>query len=181
MLENDRTQEREDRHHITQEDFTPKSVAETMVGMTGPVLTDFTKTVLDNSCGIGNLLCEVLSRRLAHCTSAEDAIRAVSTLYGVELMADNVEECRTRLYSLATSAFPSICGNALMDRELKSIVKNRIQWCDSLAFDYDRWPEITEWTDEDEKLGFTEAETPEDTKYPMWHKERKSLELTLFQ
>ena len=176
MLENDRTQEREDRHRITQEDFTPKSVADTMVGMAGPALTDFAKTVLDNSCGIGNLLCEVLSRRLARCASAEDAIASVSTLYGVELMADNVEECRARLYSLVTIAFPSICGNASTDRELKSVIRNRIQWHDSLSFDYGEWPE--EGPLPEDGPWYREPKGPEDTKYPMWYKECNTLKQT---
>ena len=180
MLEPDKTQLREERHHITQEDFTPDSVAEPMAVQVKPVFMDFSKTVLDNSCGIGNLLCTVLCHRLQNCGTANDAVNAVRTLYGVELMADNVQECRSRLYCMTVTAFPSIAEDSWTDRTLKSIIKNRIQWGDSLRFDYDNWPDETPWTEDDEKLMFLEPKSSEDTQYPMWHKEENDRELTLF-
>ena len=49
----------------------------------------------------------------------------------------------------------------------RCIIINRIQWYDSLKFDYDNWPEITIYSDPDFKVPQTEP----DTKYPMWFRE----------
>ena len=54
-----------------------------------------TKTFLDNSCGDGQFLSEVIIRKIERsgCTLEQ----ALSTTYGVELMEDNVKLCKERL------------------------------------------------------------------------------------
>jgi hypothetical protein len=54
-----------------------------------------TKTFLDNSCGDGQFLSEVIIRKMERsgCTLEQ----ALSTTYGVELMEDNVKLCKERL------------------------------------------------------------------------------------
>lgn len=53
------------------------------------------KTVGDISgCGNGNFLIEVLNRRLKAGVKHIDAIK---TIYGVDIMADNIQECKERL------------------------------------------------------------------------------------
>jgi hypothetical protein len=56
---------------------------------------DWTKTYMDNSCGDGQFLSEVVIRKMerSHCTLEQ----ALSTTYGVELMVDNVKLCKERL------------------------------------------------------------------------------------
>ena len=53
------------------------------------------KTFLDNSCGDGQFLSEVVIRKMERngCTLE----KALSTVYGVELMEDNVKLCKERL------------------------------------------------------------------------------------
>lgn len=62
---------------------------------------------LEPACGSGNFLAEVLSRKLeaakkVYGKSKEDfsqySFLAVTSIYGVELLSDNAEECRERLY-----------------------------------------------------------------------------------
>lgn len=67
---------------------------------------------LEPACGTGNFLVEVLRRKLAIVTARNaptqrrrdrrlwerDAILAVTSLYGIDLLPDNVEICRARLY-----------------------------------------------------------------------------------
>lgn len=64
-------------------------------------------TFLEPACGDGNFLDEVLRRKLAVCRkrygkSAADyekfSFLACTTLYGVDIMADNVARCRERLF-----------------------------------------------------------------------------------
>lgn len=134
MLKKDKTEKRQERHKITQEDFTPDWVIETYLckNIGEDIYTSPNKTVLDNSCGIGNILLYILRKRLENGLKPEEA---VSSLYGVELMADNVAECRKRILDECVKAG----GN---EAELIPIIRNRIQWHDSLKFDYDNWPGI---------------------------------------
>lgn len=69
---------------------------------------------LEPACGDGNFLSEVLRRKLAvvgerYGKSQLEYERymfvAVSSIYGVDIMADNVDECRERLYGIAESEY----------------------------------------------------------------------------
>ena len=64
---------------------------------------------LEPACGTGNFLVEVLQRKLAVVESRYKknqldyeryAIIAISSIYGVDLLQDNVEECRERLFEI---------------------------------------------------------------------------------
>jgi hypothetical protein len=64
---------------------------------------------LEPACGTGNFLVEVLRRKLAVVESRyrknqldyeRYAIIAIFSIYGVDLLKDNVEECRDRLYGI---------------------------------------------------------------------------------
>jgi len=83
----------------TAEVFTPTELVQEMLDKLeeqDPTLfSDPTKTFLDNSCGDGQFLSEVVIRKMERsgCTLEQ----ALKTTYGVELMEDNVIECRKRL------------------------------------------------------------------------------------
>jgi hypothetical protein len=83
----------------TAEVFTPTPLVQEMLDKLeeeNPTLfSDPTKTFLDNSCGDGQFLSEVVIRKMERsgCTLEQ----ALSTTYGVEFMEDNVIECRKRL------------------------------------------------------------------------------------
>lgn len=171
MLEKDINDKRKERHHITQEDFTPDSIVDMMLKkLPKDTFSNFDKTVLDNSCGIGNFLVEILKRRLKKCKTPDDAIKAMSSIYGVELMADNVEECRNRLYNTIIKKFPKIVDDTILNFNLRSIILNRIVWYDSLAFSYE-WDEPESYCNLDSIIDFEIIPTERDTKYPMWYKE----------
>jgi len=78
-----------------------------------------TKTFLDNSCGDGQFLGEVLIRKMENGSTFEEAL---STIYGVDLMIDNVDLCRERL----------LCGQ----EHLRHIVEKNIQCQNSLTYGY---------------------------------------------
>lgn len=101
MLEQDITQKRKERHHITQEDFTPIEIVKQLCdNLPNDLYTDFSKTFCDPCMGTGNIILYVLEKRLMICKSSNDVINALSTLYGVELMQDNVDECKERVLDL---------------------------------------------------------------------------------
>ena len=62
---------------------------------------------LEPACGDGNFLIEILHRKLATVASRyakgstefiKHTLQAVSSIYGIELLADNAEQCRQRLF-----------------------------------------------------------------------------------
>ena len=80
---------------------------------------DPTKTWIDNSCGDAQWLGEVLIRKMENGIDFETAL---STIYGVDLMQDNVELCRERL----------LCGR----EDLRHIVEQNIVCADALTYNY---------------------------------------------
>lgn len=95
----------------TGEVFTPTSTVQHMLSKI-PIaqFQDPTKTFLDNSCGDGQFLSEILIRKLENGSTLEQAL---STIYGTDLMIDNVDLCRNRL----------LCGR----EDLRHIVEKNIQ------------------------------------------------------
>lgn len=87
------------------------------------IFSDPTKTFLEPSVGDGNFLSEVLIRKLKN---GIDFQTALSTIYGVDLMQDNVDLCRERL----------LCGQ----EQLRHIVEQNIQCRDALKFGYNFLP-----------------------------------------
>ena len=83
------------------------------------VFTDSKKTFLDPTCGDGQFLGEVLIRKMENGSTFEQAL---STVYGVDLMQDNVELCRERL----------LCGR----EDLRHIVEQNIVCADGLRYHY---------------------------------------------
>lgn len=66
------------------------------------------------ACGTGNFLAPILERKLVIAEKRfgliqrdfeRNAVLAVSSIYGVELLIDNVEECRRRLYDVFDAGF----------------------------------------------------------------------------
>lgn len=136
-MKTDKTKEqiRKERHHITQEDFTPSSIVEEMFSsLPDELFTNFSKTFLDPCCGIGNILIYVLKQRLSHCHSPEDVEESLSSLYGTELMEDNVEECKENILEvLDNSGIPYNKGNVL------TIINHNIVCTDFFNWDFDNW------------------------------------------
>ena len=69
---------------------------------------------LEPACGNGNFLAEVLNRKLAvvkarYGKSPFDyeryAVLAITSLYGVDIMEDNAQECRDRLFAIWDKAY----------------------------------------------------------------------------
>ena len=89
--------------------------------------SDPAKTFCDPAAGDGNLISEVLIRKLEAVAvdnevTVEQFEQALSTIYGVELMQDNVDLCRERL----------LCGQ----EHLRHIVERNIVCADALRYHY---------------------------------------------
>lgn len=82
------------------------------------------------ACGDGNFLIEVLSRKIdvvrrGYSKSQLDFERytftAIASLYGIDIMLDNVEQCRARLYNYVYDVYLSLYKKEASDKFLKSI------------------------------------------------------------
>jgi hypothetical protein len=108
------------RVKATGEVFTPTPLVEEILDeMDQEMFTYPDKTFLDPSVGDGQFLSSVLYRKLQ---SGIDFEQALSTIYGVDLMQDNVELCRERL----------LCGR----EDLRHIVEQNIVCADGLRYHY---------------------------------------------
>jgi N-6 DNA Methylase len=120
----------------TGEVFTPTPlVQEILAQLPNDVFADPSKTFLDPSCGDGQFLGEVLIRKMENGATFEQAL---STIYGVDLMIDNVDLCRKRL----------LCGR----EDLRHIVEQNIYQADGLKFSYDFCPMSATRRKREEKL-----------------------------
>lgn len=108
------------RVRSTGEVFTPTElVQEILDKMPKTLFKDPNKTYIDNFCGDGQFLGEVLIRKVENGIDFEQAL---STIYGVDLMQDNVDLCRERL----------LCGQ----EHLRPIVEQNIVCADALRYHY---------------------------------------------
>jgi len=103
----------------TQEVFTPDEMVRVLLDQTSIDWNDPLQKYIDNACGDGQFLSEVLIRKLENGSTFEQAL---STIYGVDLMEDNVELCRERL----------LCGR----EDLRHIVEQNIVCADGLRYHY---------------------------------------------
>ncbi len=87
-------------------------------------------TFLEPACGDGNFLAEILDRKLVRVKkdSKSDStqwewlsVRAVASLYGVDIMQDNAEECRERLFKQWDKAYKAACKKNCNDETRESV------------------------------------------------------------
>lgn len=113
--------------------YTPEWVVSKMCDMleteSADAFSDPAKTFLEPSCGNGNFLVEIFLRKLKSCESPHDGIAALDTIYGVDILVDNVDESRARLRKMYEDRFGCVpesvdkileknivCGNFLTKR-----------------------------------------------------------------
>ena len=103
--------------------FTPfEKVLERLNAYNASVWQNIDSQFIDPTCGDGQFLGEVLIRKMENGSTFEQAL---STIYGVDLMQDNVDECRKRL----------LCGS--QDPKHIATVEQNIYQADALKFSYE--------------------------------------------
>lgn len=100
---------------------------------------------LEPACGNGNFLAPVLERKLALVAKMykksqleyeRNVLIAVGSLYGVDILEDNVQECRDRLYKMFETAYMSIYkkkAKTSICLSAKAILKRNILCGDALS------------------------------------------------
>lgn len=85
---------------------------------------------LEPACGNGNFLAEILTRKLTtvkklYKSNPYDyerySVLAISSVYGVDIMQDNVFECRERLFKLWDKEYKSVCKKAISDETREAV------------------------------------------------------------
>jgi hypothetical protein len=104
----------------TQEVFTPTKMVNDLIDqLPQELFADANQPVIDNSCGDGQFLSEALIRKVEAGIDFETALR---TIYGVDMMQDNVDLCRERL----------LCGR----EDLRYIVERNVVCHNALTYSY---------------------------------------------
>lgn len=91
---------------------------------------------LEPACGDGNFLSAILKRKLAELRRKyklsprdyeKQAIVAIGSLYGVDIMNDNVEACRERLFAIWNEEYTAHCKDESSDetRRAAQFIINR--------------------------------------------------------
>lgn len=57
-------------------------------------------TFLEPTCGNGQFVVEILRRKFDLCKKKADYITALESVYGIDIMPDNIEECKNRVKEL---------------------------------------------------------------------------------
>jgi hypothetical protein len=114
-----------DRVKQTAEVFTPPALVDEMLNKLPKEMWEDGKTFLDNSCGDGNFLVHVLTRKLQ---KGHDPISALKTIYGTDIMHDNIIGCRLRLLDILKES-----GVEITEDICRVVVRN-IRWLDAKRY-----------------------------------------------
>ena len=119
----------------TAEFFTPYSIVKRMCDkIPDSDWADPTKTFLESSFGSGQFVVYIVWNRIQHGIDWQTALK---TLYGVELMADNVIECHDRVIDLFIKL-----GIEFDERTARKIMKKNLVCSDFFKWDFERWKPI---------------------------------------
>jgi len=126
--------------------FTPPGLVKDMLDLVKHECERIDSRFLEPACGNGNFLAEVLSRKLTTVDRQNarnrlrwerDAVLSVCSLYGIDLLADNIQECRERLLAIVVEAYERRFTEPLPAkamRALEFILSRNIVQGDALSF-----------------------------------------------
>ena len=121
--------------------FTPPEMVEAMIDLVAEEADMIDSRFLEPACGSGNFLIPVLRRKLAavHARYGRSdfekrhhALLALMSIYGIELLPDNVEECRTNLLS-EFAEFLGALGNESWTSAARAVLEVNIVHGDALT------------------------------------------------
>ena len=104
--------------------FTNEREVNAMLDMVESETDRIDSRFLEPACGTGNFLAEVLRRKLnsvkrQYGKLSSDyekySVLAVSSIYGVDIQQDNVEECRNRMFDIWDKEYRKNCKTACSD------------------------------------------------------------------
>ena len=118
-------EKRKARQKQTAEVFTPDNLVRQMLDKLPKEVWKKGKNFCDPAVGNGNFLIHVLRRKIDR---GHSPLEALKTLYGVDIMQDNIKECRMRLLKQCT-----IYGETIKEEHIKAVFQNII-WINQKRF-----------------------------------------------
>lgn len=116
--------------------FTAEREVKAMLDLVNKECERIDSCFLEPACGDGNFLVEILKRKLAIVKSKykedpfeyeKNTVLAVCSLYGIDIMLDNVQECQKRLFSVWDKEYTSVCKeNNEIKENVRRILKKNI-------------------------------------------------------
>jgi hypothetical protein len=101
---------------------------------------------LEPACGTGNFLVEILNRKLkivkdrykkSQLEYERNAVIAISSIYGVDILEDNAIECRERLFEVFNKQYTALYKDKCKEEcrtSIKFLLQRNILWGDALDF-----------------------------------------------
>ena len=124
--------------------FTNKREVNAMLDLVKQETERIDSRFLEPACGTGNFLTEIFRRKLnvvektygrSQLDFERNLVLAVSSLYGIDILEDNVIICRQRLYEMANEVYTALFKKKNKDscrHTLKYILEKNIIWGDAL-------------------------------------------------
>lgn len=121
--------------------LTPPHIVEAMLDLVRHETERIDSRFLEPACGDGNFLAAVLARKLdavdrryrkSPVERERYAVLAVGSLYGIDILGDNVARCRERLYRLVRERFPDPRSGDFR-RSIRYILERNIVHGDALS------------------------------------------------
>ena len=112
--------------------FTRKREVNTMLDLVKQETERIDSRFLEPACGMGNFLTEILERKLrvvdaiyekSQLEYERTAVLAVSSIYGIDILQDNVAKCRERLFGLFDESYTHLYKTAA-----KNECRNAVQY-----------------------------------------------------
>ncbi len=105
--------------------FTPAHIVKDMCDLVPEEMwVSIDTTFLEPACGTGNFLAEILERKFKLCANWDDGLRALKSIYGMDIQKDNTEETKIRLFRMYIKQYPNLPAIAVL--KAAQIVENNI-------------------------------------------------------
>ena len=135
------------KERVTQfaEVLTPPEVVNAMLDLVKQETGRIDSRFLEPACGTGNFLVEVLERKLRQVEKKyrrsqlefeRNLVLALSAIYGIDILQDNVVACRQRLFDMANDRYTALYkrkAKAQVRRVLRFLLERNILWGDALS------------------------------------------------
>lgn len=127
--------------------FTAQKEIDAMLELTHSEVIRIESKILEPACGHGNFLAEILKRKLkvikekyskSQIEYERNSIIAVSSLYGIDILSDNVTDCKKRLLEIFIDEYKEIFKDKINQdciASIKFILNKNIIWGDALTLE----------------------------------------------
>lgn len=126
--------------------YTPEHIVNDMLDLVKHETERIESRFLEPACGNGNFLAEVLRRKLnvvdqRYAKNQTEwelySVIAVSSIYGVDILEDNAQECRERLFNIFNERYTALFKEKCKEecrKSIKFLLNRNILWGDALDF-----------------------------------------------